>query len=338
MKYFPTIVIAFLTVVGIPLLAYTEELVEFHPHFSLTGYYDDNIDFSPQTGSEDMYLKMSPGLSSRLNLKWLPIEADYTYTRYQYHKRNDLTRDFHNFSIKTLKALRIFNNVTLKIDEKYDTVPVDINLPASQPSNLTQRNTFSVKPLWEKYFSRKMKFAAGYEFSRVDYTSSGLTGDDYYGHRFFFRWDGEIYRSLIIYQKDQYQLKYFKTAPDYTQFLPEAGVKMKFGRRLTLDVNGGYSFDQTGDEKHGGYVYSVVGGWIPASRIKLQATFRQNRTTDVQGEPYTEEYYELNLDYKASKRARWVHGLPLELIKVIKNINQSVARSKLVDQVSVPFQ
>lgn len=279
-----------------------KELVRFTPHLSLTGYYDDNIEFTVQNPSSDYYAQIAPGLGVGLNLEWLPITADYTYTRYQYRERSDLNRDFHDFAIETRKALNISRNITVEIGDKYEGVPVDVGLPEDQPSNLTQRNRFYVRPVWEKRFSRKMNLRAGYEFSRVDYPSSGLTGDDYFGHRFFARWNGEIDRSLILYQRNQYQMKYFRTAPDYTQFLPEAGAHLLFGRHWTIDARYGYSFDKTGDKRHNGYVYSIIGGWVPTSKIRLTATFLRRRTTDIQGEPYTERYYELFIQYKPAKK------------------------------------
>ncbi len=278
------------------------ELIEFHPHLSLTGYYDDNVDFSPQSSLSDSYLVLSPGLDVRLNLKQMPIKADYTYTRYQYRTRTELNRDFHNFSINTEKALSVFKNITLELRDKYDAVPVAVTQPGDQPNNLTQRNLVAVMPVWEKHYSQKMLLKAGYEFSRVDYTSGGLRGDDYFGHRFFARWEGKIDRALTIYQNNQYQMKYYRSAPDYTQFLPEAGVRLHFGKRWSIDARGGYSFDEVGREKEQGYVYSVVGSWLPTAKVKLDGTFERRRSTDVRGETYTEEYYGLVLRYHPAKR------------------------------------
>lgn len=306
MKYLSRIIILFSVLSGIwisiPSPGYGRELVQFMPHFALTGYYSDNVEFTPLNPSSDYYALISPGLGVRLNLDWLPITVDYTYNRYQYRERSDLNRDFHDFTIETRKALNISRNISVEIGDRYEGVPIDVGLPEDQPSNLTQRNRFYVRPVWEKRFSRKMNLRAGYEFSRVDYTSSSLAGDDYFGHRFFARWSGEIYRSLTLYQDNQYQMKYFETAPDYTQFLPSAGAHMLFGRNFTVDARYGYSFDKTGDKRHNGYVYSIVGGWVPTSKIRAKATFQRRRTTDIQGIPYTERYYELLLEYKPAKR------------------------------------
>jgi len=283
---------------------YGEELLEITPTLAVTGYYDDNIDFSAQSETDDFYAIISPGLFARLNLKWLPIEAGYTYTRYQYRKRSDLNRDFHNVTIRTLKAINLFNSKTLTLDirDEFKFVPIDVTLPDDQPSNLTQRNLFAAELLWKKHFSRKMNLSAGYEFSRVDYISSGLTGDDYFGHRFTAGWKGDISRYLVVYQGNQYQIKDFKTAPDYTQFLPEVGMHLLSGRHWTIDARYGYSFDQTGNDRSNGYVYSIIGGWVPTSRIRLAATFERRRTTDIQGVPYSERYYEVLLQYKPAKR------------------------------------
>ena len=122
MKYFHTIPLAFFLVTGIwsgiPPSSYGKELVKFIPHFGLTGYYDDNIEFSPQNPSSDYYAQISPGLGVRLNLDWLPITADYTYVRYQYRERSDLNREFHNFAIETRKALNISRNISVEIGDK----------------------------------------------------------------------------------------------------------------------------------------------------------------------------------------------------------------------------
>jgi|GEM_PF-1897777 len=283
---------------------YGEELIEITPYLAVTGYYDDNIDFSPQTGTDDFYAVISPGITARLNLKWLPIVAGYTYTRYQYRSRSDLNRDLHDITIKTLKAINLFKTKTLTLDirDEYKFVPINVTVPSDQPSNLTQRNLFAATVIWKKRFSRKMDISAGYEFSRVDYLSSGLAGDDYFGHRFFARWQGDISRSLILYQGNEYLMKYFETAPDYTQFLPEVGAHLFLARHLTIDARYGYSFDQTGDRRENGYVYAITGGWMPTSKISIAATLERRRTTDVQGEPYTERYYELLLRYKPAKR------------------------------------
>ncbi|MEA1928964.1 MAG: outer membrane beta-barrel protein [Candidatus Auribacterota bacterium] len=303
MKYFSTIYLAFLVLTGLwtglTSSGYSEDLLELKPHLKLTGYYDDNIDFSPQSSSSDLYADISPGISGRLNLRWMPIDANYTYTRYQYRKRSDLTRDFHNCDIET--TIPFTKTLSLRIKDRYDTVPLNVNQPESQPSNLTQRNTFSVKPAWIKRISRKMKFSIGYEYDRVDYIS-GTSGDNYYGHQFFFRWDGDLNRNLVLYQKDKYRMKYFNAAPDYTEFVPEAGIIGRLGRRLKFDISGGYSFEDIGGKSHRGYVYSIGGHWMVTSKIDLDALFRRERTVDIEGSPYTEEYYQLKLKYSPTKR------------------------------------
>ncbi len=287
-----------------PLPARGEELVKLTPHFSLTGYYDDNVDFSPQTGGSDVYAVISPGLSVLLDLPWLPIETDFTLTRYQYRKRSDLNRTFYNFSIKTLKALNLFKSRTLTLDisDEYKAVPVNVTEPSDQPSNLTQRNIFSVTPAWEMRFSRKMKAGAGYEFSRVDYLSSGVSGDDYFGHRFFTRFIFEVERSLSFFQRNSYEMKYFNSAPDFQQFVPEAGLTLGLGKKWALSGAFGYSFNDTGGDKSHGYVYSVTGKWVPTSKISLAAVFSRRLTVDIEGQPYTERNYELSLRYDPVKR------------------------------------
>ena len=300
MKYYPAIFIILLLASTLPSPGSGRDLVDLKPHLELTGYYDDNVDFSPQSSSSDISLQMSPGIAARLNLRRMPIEADYTYTRYQYLKRSDLTRDFHDAYIRT--TIPFAKTFFLRIHDRYNTVPLDVNQPVDQPSNLTQKNSFSVMPFWEKQLNSKNKLKAGYEYDRVDYTSSGLTGDDYNGHRFFIRWDGDLDRALVIYQKDQYRMKYFSVAPDYTQFLPEAGITGRLSRRLKFNISGGYSFDETGGERDTGYVYAIEGDWFPTSKIDLAAIFRRERTTDIEGEPYTEQYYQLELKYRPTKR------------------------------------
>jgi len=300
MKCFITIPALFLVSVTLAWPGYGKDLVELKPHLDLTGYYDDNIDFSPQSTSSDIYMDISPGIAGRLNLKWMPVDADYTYTRYQYNNRSDLNRDFHDLGIET--TIPFTKTLSLNIKDRYDTVPLDVNQPASQPSNLTQRNTFSITPAWSKRFSRKMKLSAGYEYDRVDYTSSGLIGDDYNGHRFFCRWDGDLDRKLVLYQRNQYRMKYFQVAPDYTEFLPEAGIMGRLGRKLKFNVSGGYSFEEIERERHQGYVYTISGDWRATSKIDLVALFRRQRTVDIEGVPYTEQYYELKFKYRPTKR------------------------------------
>jgi len=294
--------VCFALLLGPPVLG--RDVVKLIPTFNLTGYYDDNIQFSPGDPVADYYALISPGLGLRLNLPVIPIEVDYSYIRYQYRKQSSYNRDYHYLSIRALYGydFQVMRNLTVSIEDNYELVPVDVTIPDDQPDNLTQRNTFSVSPVWEGRLSRKLKLAAGYEFSRVDYTSSRFRGNDYFGHRFFNRLDYEIDRSLTCFQRNTYRIKDFSSAPYYTEFLPEAGVEMGLGPRASLSAAGGYSFEETGGERNNGYVYTITGKWSATARLDLEAKLQRRRTVDIEAEPYTERFYELVLRYQPAKK------------------------------------
>ncbi|MDP8235775.1 MAG: outer membrane beta-barrel protein [Candidatus Erginobacter occultus] len=278
------------------------DLVELIPTFGLVGNYDDNIQFSPTDPVSDFYTQISPGLGLRLNFPVFPVEADYTYTRYQYRKESELNRNYHYLSILVPQGLQVGRNLTIKIQDKYELVPVDVTIPDDQPDNLTQRNTFSISPVWEGRLSRKLKLAAGYEFFRVDYTSSRFSGDNYFGHRFFNRLNYEIERNLTCFQRNTYRIKDFSRAPDYTEFVPDAGVEVGLGPRASLSASGGYSFEETGGQRNNGYIYEIAGKWSATARLDLEAKFQRRRTVDIEAEPYTERFYELALRYQPVKK------------------------------------
>ncbi len=284
------------------LSAQGRDLVELLPSLGLTGNYSDNIEFVPTDPVEDFYAQISPGLGLRLNFPIFPVEADYTYTRYQYRKESRLNRDYHYLSILVPHGLQVGRNLTVKIQDKYELVPVDITIPDDQPDNLTQRNAFIVSPVWEGSLTRKLKLGAGYEFTRVDYTSSRFRGDDYFGHRFFTRLDYEFERTLRCFQRNTYRIKDFTEAPYYTEFIPEVGVEMGIGPRASLSAAGGYSFEETGGERNTGYVYTITGEWAVTARLDLEAKLQRRRTVDIEAEPYTERFYELAIRYQPAKK------------------------------------
>ncbi len=278
------------------------DVVELLPTFSLTGNYDDNIRFSPVDPVRDFYAQVSPGLNLRLNFPVFPLEAEYSYIRYQYLRETRFNRNYHYLSLLVPHGFQVGRNLTFKIQDKFELVPVDMTKPENQPDNLTQRNTFMVGPVWEGRLTRKLKLAAGYEFSRVDYTSSDFSGDDYFGHRFFTRFNYDIDRHLTCFQRNTYHLKNFSRADDYTEFTPEAGVELGLGQRVSFSAAGGYSFEEAGDERYDGYVYTVAGKWAATARLDLEAKLRRLRTVDVIAQPYTERFYELAARYRPAKK------------------------------------
>lgn len=278
------------------------DLLEVTPQLSLTGNYNDNIEFTALDPVGDYYAEISPGVWLRLNLPLLPLEIRYTYTRYEYREESRFNRDFHFFDFHTVHGLQLTRNLALNIRNKYEAIPVDVTVPEDDSFNLTQRNQFTLTPVWENRVSRKLKLSAGYEFARVDYLASAFQEDDYFGHRFFNVLNYEIDRSLHIYQRNAYLMRFFSGSPDYYSFVPEAGLQIGLGRRASVAVAGGYSFEKSAGERYGGYVYSIAGEWEITHKLDLSASFNQRRTIDIAGLLYTRRYHELKLDYRPAKR------------------------------------
>ena len=290
----------FLPAAAVPVRG--SNLVEFTPTFSLTGHYNDNLDFAPTDQVSDFYTRISPGLSMLFNLSELTIYTNYVYTRYQYSGESDRNRDYHNFVINVPYGLQVTRNLRIEVENRYELVPINVTLPEEQPDNLTQRNIFTVGPVWESRPVRNLGLTAGYEFSRVDYTSSVRLGDDYFGHRFYETLRYDFTRNLSFFQTNSFLLRHYSRSPDYRRFKPEAGLRADLGKRLAATVSGGYTFDKTGDDRREGFVYSVTGNWEPTRKVDLRATFRQRRTVDIQGLPYTEQFYELLCRYRATNK------------------------------------
>jgi len=277
-------------------------LVQLTPTFKLIGNYNDNLDFMPNDEISDFYAQISPGLKMRLDLSEIEIEASYVYTRYQYLQESSYNRDYHNLVISAPYGIKLTRNLSVQIQDKYELVPINVTLPDDQTDNLTQRNTFTVGPAWESRLAQRLRLVAGYEFSRVDYTSSSRVGDDYFGHRFYDILRYEFNRSWNCFQRNSYRLNYYSHSPDYSRFLPEVGVAVDIGKRVTVSASGGYSFEKTGDDHHDGYVGTINGDWAATRKLDLEATFRHRRTVDIAGVPYTEQYGELLCRYRAAKR------------------------------------
>lgn len=278
------------------------DLFQLTPTFKLTGNYNDNIDFTPTDEISDFYAQISPGLKMRLDLSEIEIDASYAYTRYQYRQESRYNRDYHNLVVSAPYGIKLTRNLSIQIQDKYELVPVNVTLPDDQTDNLTQRNTFSVGPVWESRLAQRLRLVAGYEFSRVDYTSSSRFGDDYFGHRFYDILRYEFNRSLSCFQRNSYKLNYYSRSPDYSRFLPEAGVTAGIGRWMTVSASWGYSFEKTGDDHHDGYIGTINWDWAATRKLDLEATFRHRRTVDISGVPYTEQYGELLCRYRAVKR------------------------------------
>lgn len=298
----PPAVLAGLLSLLVALPVSARDVLEVVPTFSLIGNYDDNIRFFPVDPIRDFYAQISPGLNLRLNFPVFPVEAEYAYTRYQYLQETRFNQDFHQLSVLVPHGIRIGRNLTIKIQDRFELVPVDMTRPENQPDNLIQRNTFTVGPVWEGSLARKLKLAAGYEFLRVDYTSRDFRGDDYFGHRFFAHFNYHLNRHLNLFQRNTYRMKNFSRADDYSEFTPEAGVELGLGQRLSFSAAGGYSFEESGDERYDGYVYTVGGKWAATARLDLEAKLRRLRTVDVIAQPYTERFYELTARYRPAKK------------------------------------
>lgn len=282
--------------------ARSADFFELTPTFKLIGNHNDNLDFNASEEVSDYYAEISPGLGMRLDLSEIEIEASYFYTRYQYREESSYNRDYHNLLVSAPYGIHLSRNLSIQIQDKYELVPINVTLPEDQTDNLTQRNTFTVGPVWESRLARRLRLLAGYEFSRVDYTSSGRIGDDYFGHRFYESLNYQFSRSWNCFQRNSYLLHYYSHSPDYQRFLPEAGLGVTIGKRVILSGSWGYSFEKTGDDEHDGYVLTLNGSWAATQKLDLEATLRHRRTVDIQGEPYTEQYGELLCRYRATKR------------------------------------
>ncbi len=278
------------------------DLFELIPTFKLIGNHNDNLEFTPSDKISDFYAQISPGLGMRLDLSEITIEAGYVYTRYQYHEESKFNRDYHNLLVTAPYGIQLTRNLSIQVQDKYELVPINVTLPEDQTDNLTQRNTFSIGPVWESRLAQRLRLVAGYEFSRVNYTSSSHIGDDYFGHRFYDILRYVFSRSWSCFQRNTYRLNYYSRSPDYRLFLPEAGVEFALGKRATISAAGGYSFEKTGDDDHDGYVGTINGTWAPTRKLDLELTFRHRRTVDIAGVPYTERYGELLFRYRAAKR------------------------------------
>ena len=139
--------------------------------------YTDNIGFTADTSSDfsqgDFYALVVPGVALKIPNRLLDFKADYSYYYYRYAKYSSKNRGYHDVDLEVGRTLAIFKNVNLEFGDKYEFVPVNIDLPEDLPDNQAQRNRFYFRPSWIKDLNRRNRINARYEFDRADHTGSG---------------------------------------------------------------------------------------------------------------------------------------------------------------------
>jgi len=276
--------------------------VSFHPRIELTAWYDDNVDFLPDRDKEgDWYGVIAPGIEIGLPPTYGGLIAGYTYTRYQYLHRSDLNRDYHHANIAA-DEIPLIRNIYITGGDQFDTVPIDIGEPEDNSYNLTQRNRAYLRLIWKYDYSARNRIRAAYEPSRVDYTESGNVGQDYWGHLLSSVWEFDISRSLRLIQRNRYYIKDYDNLPLYQRFIPEAGLEIELKKFFTFGGRAGYSFERTSDYHYRGAVYRLYALWRPSEKLQSRISFRRERTSDIEGNPITDDYYQLDWRYLPLKR------------------------------------
>ncbi len=281
---------------------------ELIPHCRVTGWHDDNVDFSPHSGTSDYYSQLEPGMGVIIPTRIIDIKADYTYIRYDYRDRTDLSRDYHQARLDVSDQAELIRNVRISFGDLYELVPINLGMPVDTPYNFTQKNTAYISPRWQKSFSRRNTLSLGYYFSRVDYTSTPRVGEDYFGHKFDSLWELGILRGLTFKQSNAYTIYDYDEIPRYRSFIPMVGLRAEPNSKFVLEGDVGYSFehDDEGDLRHRGWVFRSAGSYLPSEKIRAKVVYTRDRLTDVTGEPFTDEYLDVRLDY--SPYHRWILG------------------------------
>jgi len=281
--------------------------IDISPHFNMEVTYTDNIGFTADTSSDfsqgDFYALVVPGVALGIPNRLLDFKADYSYYYYRYAKYSSKNRGYHDVDLEVGRTLAIFKNVNLEFGDKYEFVPVNINLPEDLPDNQAQRNRFYLRPSWIKSLNRRNQLEARYEFDRVDYTGSGRTnGQNYSAHYFHGGWENVTTRWFHFSLNGGYQITDYDTLPTYTQFTPEAGISVAIVKNLTFVSRVGYFLENVNFDQEGNLAYFFSAAYNRAEKLKVKAAFKRERNLDIEGRLFTEDRYELSYFYRPRKK------------------------------------
>jgi hypothetical protein len=277
--------------------------VEIHPHCNVVGWYDDNVSFAPQTETAgDYYTQIEPGIGVFIPNRIMDLRADYTYIRYDYLDRTDLSRDYHKAKLDLADEYEILRGLKVNLGDTYELVPVNLGLPVDTPYNFTQKNTAYLTPRWSTSFSKRNALSAGYYFSRVDYTSSPRVGEDYFGHLFDTLWELGLIRGLTFVQTNTYTIYDYDNLPTYRSFVPMVGLRVMPNGSFTLEGHFGYSYEHDETFRYRGDVYQIAAMYKPSERFDAKLRFTRDRLTDVSGVPFTDDYLDLRFNYRPAHR------------------------------------
>ncbi len=227
---------------------------EFHPRFSVSEEYNDNLYLAENNQQEDWITIISPGFRLLYDNRSIDANIDYSL-RYKIYKNNsDDNQDKFKDIQRANASVLLFGGrpFTLRLSERITRDQLDDSERYAEYNDVVNRSTVyrtSIAPEYRQSLGQTLTLVLGYTYNRVDWVDP--VGDDTQEHIGRVSLEKNLSTATTIFGSYAYRVMASDAPEDeFDRNDYSVGVRQQLGKRMSLSGEFGYStveYDIDGD-------------------------------------------------------------------------------------------
>lgn len=230
----------------LPLSAFAS--IEYHPRFSLSEEYNDNLFLTHTDEEEDWITTVEPGIALLYHATAVELNLDYAlrYQNYQNHRDENLDT-FEDMQRANATALFFKGRpFTLRISELITRETLDERLNSTAYNDVVNKTTLYhllVAPEYRWQLTPSFSLVFDYSYDRLDYVApAGNDSEEHAGKVSFVKNLATNTEISASYRYAEHQVKrQTATNKDYNRQDYSLALSQQFGGRTSGRIEGGYA-------------------------------------------------------------------------------------------------
>ncbi|MFQ5457821.1 MAG: outer membrane beta-barrel protein [Myxococcota bacterium] len=268
--------------------------------------YQTNVFLERHGMADDFFSTISPALNLSYRGDRLNFDAESGATFFLYGRNSDLNDQFYNQ--RSLLEYKLGPRLSIEAENLYTYVRETIGQPEDLANNLVQSNSWLVGPAYRADLGSRSRGEFKATYGQTTYFSEASSGGelpDFGDVRGSVYVDRDLTERILVYTSQEFSRRDFKdhAGLNFTGLLSQWGFRWRLGRRLSVDVSGGYNwlnFDRLGNES--GSIVDAALHYTPSLRTGITAGYSQLFTTDVFGNVFRQNRASLGMDRQITAR------------------------------------
>ncbi len=257
--------------------------LDFDSSLTLEEEYDDNAFLSSQNEIEDSIIRVKPSFEGKYEFSSESfIESKYDGEAIFHRKNMPFVDDEIRHELSSLLNIELVNNLTLKISDEYNEIPINIRDPErfkGDLNNLSGKNTFYSSLVYDKNMSKTFNLNIEPFYRKIKTEDSNINDREIKGGSIKIR--KEFSATTFITAEYEFNRVNQSLSPNYDSHNIRGGINYAWKDKLLLSFSGGkQKKEYEKQDSLDGFVITTRADYKVSSNLGLSAEFNKSLEDD----------------------------------------------------------